>query len=231
MIKKETITVCGIPVGGVEPITCAIQDGSILWIEKDSKIKEVDFGDEETIIAPLLLDAQVNGGFGITIQDENLNEEKLLTLSQKLHQLGIVRWIPTIVTTFIEKTIFLCRTIANSLRNKELSFAIPGIHLEGPWISPEDGPRGAHPIEHIRKPSRKEWEKYYQSAEGKILYVTLAPEQKKCYSVHLLSCISGDKSITWTPQRRCFNYAKSSRSRCNPLHTSGQWNPKLYSPP
>lgn len=178
MKKKEILTVRGIPVGSGEPITCAVQDGSILRVEKDSKVKEVDFGDAETIIAPLLLDAQVNGGFGITIQDEYLNEEKLLTLSQKLFQLGIVRWIPTIVSTSIEKTIFLCQRIANSLRNKKLSFAIPGIHLEGPWISPEDGPRGAHPKEHIREPSKKEWEKYYQSAKGKILYVTLAPEQK-----------------------------------------------------
>lgn len=179
MRYKETITICGIPIGEKRPVICAIKDGSIIGIKENVKTKAVDIGDEETIIAPLLLDIQVNGGFGISIQDENLNEEKLLQLSERLFQLGIVRWVPTIVSSSIEKTGHLCKVIGDSLKkNKELFFAIPGIHLEGPWISPEDGPRGAHAKEYIRTPSIKEFEKYYKLANGKILYVTLAPEQK-----------------------------------------------------
>ncbi len=180
MKSKETITICGIPVGRKKPVICAITNGVITKVKEDSRDNSIDIGDEDTIIAPLLFDIQVNGGFGISIQDEDLSENKLLELTEKLFRLGIVRWVPTIVSNSIEKTEFLCNVIRNALKkNKELSFAIPGIHLEGPWISPEDGPRGAHAKEYIRPPSKREFEKYYRLADGKILYVTLAPETKK----------------------------------------------------
>ena len=180
MKSKETITICGIPAGSQKPITCTITHGVITCIKENTRDISIDVGDEETIIAPLLFDIQVNGGFGISVQDEDLTEDNLLELSRKLFHLGIVRWVPTIVSNSIEKTEFLCKVIGNSLKkNKELSFAIPGIHLEGPWISPEDGPRGAHAKEYIRPPSKQEFEKYYKLADGKILYVTLAPETKK----------------------------------------------------
>ncbi len=179
MKPKNTITIYGTPVSGGKTVVCTVKDGVIVQIKESSNPKSADIGDEETIIAPLLFDIQVNGGFGISIQDENLTEDKLLELSHRLFQSGVIRWVPTLVSNSIEKTEFLCRIIGDSLRkNKELSFAIPGIHLEGPWISAEDGPRGAHPKECIRPPSIKEFEKYYQATGGKILYVTLAGEQK-----------------------------------------------------
>lgn len=180
MKSRETITVYGTPVGSKKPITCTITNGVITSVKENSRDNSIDIGDEETLIAPLLFDIQVNGGFGISVQDEDLTEEKLLELSRKLFRLGISRWVPTIVSNSVEKTEFLCKIIGNSLeKNKELSFAIPGIHLEGPWISPEDGPRGAHAKEYIRPPSKQEFERYYRLANSKILYVTLAPEIKK----------------------------------------------------
>jgi N-acetylglucosamine-6-phosphate deacetylase len=54
-----------------------------------------------------------------------------------------------------------------------------GIHLEGPYLSPEDGPRGIHLREFIRLPRWKELEKFQEACEGRIKCVTLAPEVKK----------------------------------------------------
>jgi N-acetylglucosamine-6-phosphate deacetylase len=51
-----------------------------------------------------------------------------------------------------------------------------GIHLEGPYISPEEGFRGAHPQEHIRPPRWEEFEKFQEAAGGKVRLLTLAPE-------------------------------------------------------
>ena len=53
---------------------------------------------------------------------------------------------------------------------------MPGCHLEGPYISGEDGPRGAHPREHVRPPDWDEFEKLQQASGGRIRLVTLAPE-------------------------------------------------------
>src|SRR5262249_28292297 len=54
--------------------------------------------------------------------------------------------------------------------------AVPGFHLEGPYISSEDGPRGAHPRPHVRAPDRAEFERLQEAAGGRIRLVTLAPE-------------------------------------------------------
>jgi N-acetylglucosamine-6-phosphate deacetylase len=54
--------------------------------------------------------------------------------------------------------------------------AVPGYHLEGPYISAEDGPRGAHPREHVRLPDWDEFSRWQEAAQGRILLVTLAPE-------------------------------------------------------
>ena len=53
---------------------------------------------------------------------------------------------------------------------------IIGIHLEGPYISPEDGPRGAHPAAHVRAPDWDEFQALQEAAEGLIRLTTLAPE-------------------------------------------------------
>jgi N-acetylglucosamine-6-phosphate deacetylase len=64
-----------------------------------------------------------------------------------------------------------------------LAHATPAIHLEGPWLSPEDGPRGAHLREHIRPPDWDEFCRLQEAAGGKIRLVTLAPEHEGALQV------------------------------------------------
>ena len=52
---------------------------------------------------------------------------------------------------------------------------IPGAHIEGPHLSPEDGPRGAHPREHIRPPSIAEFDRWQQASGDLVKLVTLSP--------------------------------------------------------
>ena len=49
-------------------------------------------------------------------------------------------------------------------------------HLEGPYISPEDGPRGAHPARWVRPPDLDEFHRFQDAARGNIRLVTLSPE-------------------------------------------------------
>src|SRR5262249_18740044 len=53
---------------------------------------------------------------------------------------------------------------------------IAGLHLEGPYISPLDGFRGAHPREHVRDASIDDFLRRQEAADGRIRLVTLAPE-------------------------------------------------------
>ena len=54
--------------------------------------------------------------------------------------------------------------------------AMEAFHVEGPHISPNDGPRGAHPKQAVRPPSIDEFERWQEAAEGNIRLVTLSAE-------------------------------------------------------
>ena len=67
--------------------------------------------------------------------------------------------------------------ITQALESDSLSRRMcPGIHLEGPYLNPEDGPRGAHPREFIRKPEWDEFLRFQEAGRGRIRLITLAPE-------------------------------------------------------
>ncbi len=188
-MRKNRLIFSGTLIDEKTKATIIIEDGILIDIKfhTDKKISKTCL---PTIFVPLMFDAQVNGGFGVSIQDENIDEEKLVYLTQKFLSLGIAKWIPTIVTAPVEKIKLICEKISTAiLTNSELAQHIPGIHLEGPWISPIDGPRGAHPKEYVRIPSISEWNKYKKAGRNKIIYVTLAPEVDKnfAFSKHLLA--------------------------------------------
>jgi len=49
-------------------------------------------------------------------------------------------------------------------------------HVEGPHISPHDGPRGAHPARWVRPPDLEEFKRWQDAAQGNVRLVTLSPE-------------------------------------------------------
>lgn len=53
---------------------------------------------------------------------------------------------------------------------------VGGFHLEGPYISMEDGPRGAHFKEFVRRPDWDEFSSLQEKAQGMIKIITLSPE-------------------------------------------------------
>ena len=54
--------------------------------------------------------------------------------------------------------------------------ALAGLHMEGPYISPEDGARGAHRREDISPPTVDDFKRRQEAAGGRIRLVTVAPE-------------------------------------------------------
>ena len=53
---------------------------------------------------------------------------------------------------------------------------VAGCHLEGPYLSAEDGPRGAHPREHVRPTNWDEFCELQRVSGERIRLVTIAPE-------------------------------------------------------
>ncbi len=116
------------------------------------------------------IDLQVNGFAGIDFNDPTITATQYQQAIPAIWACGVTRFFPTIVTGS-STTMRTCLAVA-----AQFGASAPGIHLEGPWISPEDGPRGAHPREHVRPIDRNEFLTFQENALGRIKLVTLAPE-------------------------------------------------------
>ena len=130
------------------------------------------------LVSPVLVDIQVNGFRGYDMNVSTVNASDVIEMVRSLWRVGTGFLCPTIVTASFEDISNSIEAIVTA-RHSDLLVdrSILGIHLEGPYISSEDGPRGAHPIQHVRKPNWDEFCRLQDIAEGTIKIVTLAPER------------------------------------------------------
>jgi N-acetylglucosamine-6-phosphate deacetylase len=128
-------------------------------------------------LAPGFIDLQVNGYLGVGFNDANLTTTGVEQVCQHMARFGVTRFLPTCTTDGAEQLSYSLHTLAAACeQSPRVRQAVPGIHLEGPYISPEDGPRGAHPRQHVRPPDWEEFQRLQDSAQGMIRLVTLSPE-------------------------------------------------------
>ncbi|MBM4339209.1 MAG: amidohydrolase family protein [Deltaproteobacteria bacterium] len=128
-------------------------------------------------ISPGFLDIQVNGYMGNDYSLEDFSVDQLLKIISHLNRSGTTQHVPTIITSPRERILMNLKTISRAIRcSEDIAHAIAGIHLEGPFISPKDGPRGAHNAAHVRPPDLSEFQQWQEAAEGRITIVTLSPE-------------------------------------------------------
>lgn len=128
-------------------------------------------------IAPALFDLQINGCHGISFNSESLSEDGIRKVVEVCRSHGVGQFLPTLVTNSFEALRHGFQTLRRACETDPLvGRTIPGFHLEGPYLSPEDGPRGAHPRAHIRRPDGNEFERLQEAAGENIRLVTLSPE-------------------------------------------------------
>ena len=120
---------------------------------------------------PGLFDLQVNGFAGVDFNGSGLTADRVVYALERMRTTGVTRCLPTLITSSFED-FAASAEVLTSVRNH----AIAGIHMEGPYISPLDGARGAHPAAHVRQASIDDFERRQEAADGRIRLVTLAPE-------------------------------------------------------
>jgi len=157
------------------PVDVIVRDCVVVRMEAPAKARP-DVGREDAVLGPTLVDIQVNGAAGIDLGAASTSPEDVARLSAWLAVRGVACWFPTLVTAPQDQLEACCRTLAEALSDPAVDRAAPAIHLEGPAIAPEDGPRGAHPRPHVRPPSLAEFDRLQKAAGGRIRCVTLAPE-------------------------------------------------------
>jgi N-acetylglucosamine-6-phosphate deacetylase len=128
-------------------------------------------------VAPALFDLQINGCAGVAFNSPALTIDGVRKVVAVCRQHGIAGLCPTLVTASTEALLHGFRTLRQACEiDSTLAHALPVFHLEGPYISPEDGPRGAHPRKEVRPPRWDEFQRLQEAAGGRIRLVTLAPE-------------------------------------------------------
>ncbi|HLJ57643.1 MAG TPA: amidohydrolase family protein [Chthonomonadaceae bacterium] len=173
--------ICGKHIDTGEVVTVDVEAGRIAAIVPGEHA--ADLGAPDLWLAPGLCDVQLNGyagrDFNIAVWGRQGGiEQALREIRGLLARTGTALFCPTITTNSREA---ICESLAAVARaldaDPALARSVPGIHVEGPFIAPEDGPRGAHPLEHVRDPDWDEFQAWQEAAGGRIKIHTLAPER------------------------------------------------------
>ncbi|MFO0935954.1 MAG: N-acetylglucosamine-6-phosphate deacetylase [Gemmataceae bacterium] len=133
----------------------------------------------ERFIAPTFCDIQINGGLGVSFTSRVLTTDSIRRVTAHCRQHGVGLYLPTVISSDEETIQSSLTALATAIESDPaLARAMPGIHLEGPYLSGETGFSGAHPREQIRDPDWSEFSRWQDAAHGRIRIVTLAPERK-----------------------------------------------------
>jgi len=125
---------------------------------------------------PGLVDLQVNGCHGVDFSGADLDEAAVARASRELLSVGTTAFLPTLVTSPIEIYQRNLPIIAKMMNRQEFENQLLGIHLEGPFLSTEEGARGAHNSEWMRGPDIGLLDQLITWADGKIRLLTLAAD-------------------------------------------------------
>ena len=158
---------------GKDPAT-----GKAMEVTFDETIHSVAPAGVETdvYLAPGWIDLQVNGFAGVDYNDPQTPLDEIARSIHALYATGVTRFYPTVITGGPEEMRASLRNLARAKDALREGGAMDGFHVEGPYISAEDGPRGAHPRRWVRPPDLDEFRSWQDATEGRVRIITLAPE-------------------------------------------------------
>jgi N-acetylglucosamine-6-phosphate deacetylase len=165
----------------MQPRTCSGRDalsGEPVTVTFESRILTVESGagQEDVYLAPGFIDLQVNGFAGVDYNDPSTPHDEIARSLRAQFVTGVTRLYPTVITGPPDAMAGCLRNLAGARQELPEGEAIEGFHVEGPHISSEDGPRGAHPRAWVRPPDFDEFRRWQEAARGGVRLVTLSPE-------------------------------------------------------
>lgn len=195
-------TIEGIHYVTGKPVQVKIKDGKIDQIKE---IKKLSDKNSDLIIAPGFFDNQINGFAGVSFSfgGGDLSSEGVAKATRELWKKGVTTYLPTLTTNSQEVLKKNFTILSKAVDDKKLLGSIPGFHLEGPYINPEDGFRGAHPKRFVQSPDWIKFMELYKASGENIMQVTVAPEMegvqefiKKCTDLGITIAVGHHNSNT-----------------------------------
>ena len=170
----ERVSIEGLLYLDKSPVSIEIADGTISRIIRKDSLDDPALAN--TYLAPGLIDNQVNGYASVSFTSPDLTAELVGKATRAQWKEGVTTYLPTVTTGPHETILKSFEALADARRDPDISKSVPGFHLEGPYISPVDGYRGAHPLRWVRPPDWQEFLQYNRASGNRILQVSLAPE-------------------------------------------------------
>jgi N-acetylglucosamine-6-phosphate deacetylase len=133
-------------------------------------------GDGEAFVSPGFIDLQVNGFAGVDYNSPVSPHDQIGRSIRTMFSTGVTRFFPTVITGPPDDMLGALRNLAAAREAIAEGAAMEAFHVEGPHISPDDGPRGAHPTRWVRPPDIDEYHHWQDAAQGNVRLVTLSPE-------------------------------------------------------
>jgi N-acetylglucosamine-6-phosphate deacetylase len=122
-------------------------------------------------------DLQVNGFGGCDFNADNVDPQSIEAISERLLQEKVDSILVTLITDSIPAMV---RRLHGLVRLREslplFGKVTRGLHIEGPFLNPADGYRGAHPRDAILMADRSVMQELLDAGDGLVRLVTLAPE-------------------------------------------------------
>jgi len=162
-----------------EVVTLHIDGEKISRIKPFTDRSGVEKVHPDLYVAPGFFDPQVNGFAGVDFNAKDLTPDDVHRAAQAISATGVTTFFPTLITASFERLLHQLKILKEAIENDPLvSKMCRGIHLEGPYISSAEGPRGVHPVQFIRPPQWDEFERLQEVSGGRIRLITLAPEKE-----------------------------------------------------
>ena len=150
-------------------------------------------------LAPGFIDLQVNGG-GDVLFNDSPTPEAISMIAAAHRKFGTTGFLPTLITDTPDKMRAAIAAVQSAMRTEP---AVLGLHLEGPFLSPERA--GVHDRRLFRQPTSDDVEMLTSARDG-VLLLTLAPEQVPAGFIKRLTdagvCVSlGHSNATYAQTR------------------------------
>ena len=130
---------------------------------------------------PGFIDLQLNGYLGVDFSSEQLTREQCNeTLHALLAKGGALAIVPTVITSSLAAYEHTLPMLADAIEDPQFEGRLLGIHMEGPFLSPEPGAIGAHPVEHTVNPCDGGialLDRWQALARGHLIVMTIAAER------------------------------------------------------
>lgn len=151
-----------------------IENGKIKEVASSiDRMADIQINDEgrKWIIVPGYIDVHIHGASGFDAMDAT--PEALAGLASALPREGTTSFL---ATTMTQSNSAISKALINAslFQAEDNQAEMLGVHLEGPFISPDRA--GAQPVEHIVKPSISLFKEWQKQSGNRIKLVTIAPE-------------------------------------------------------